>query len=859
VLEEVAAQNLTKRQTEPRVNVIGVDHRYMAGFGTIRNLQGGEFDLSQLRAAEVLLNREASEELDAGAGDQVMLYSPVSQLLTTVREVIDYDGMGTAESGLLMNISEAQALFGKQREIKHIIVSNSGNARTGVRHTDAVIDALRPALDRLGLAIEPTKREDLEGADEAGAAFSTFFITFGTFSIAAGILLIFLLFVMLAGERKPEMGIARAVGTERLHLVEMFMFEGMLYDVIAAAVGALAGVGVAYLMVWALSAAIQDIGNIDIAFTVSQRSLITAYAMGVVLTFVVVTVSAWRVSVLNIVTAIRNLPEPLKRGGGRASLAWGAVCILLGALLILAGLSAEQATPFYLGVSLLVLAGIPLSRWAGVPDRPAFSTAGLLIVVLWLLPWRWVERVSGPLSMDFNIWVSGGLITVTGVTWITMYNSDLVVRGALASVGGMRGLAPTLKTSLTYPLTNRFRTGVTMAMFTLVVFTLVVGGTVTTAFTQAFDDVRLFGGGYQLRASTVQLNPITDLDAAIRAAPSLDDADFGVISSQSLAPAEARQTSAGGDFNDYPLRGVSDSFFDHTSYSLAAFARGYDSPQAVWQAMKNDPTLAAVDGLIVPRRDNFGFGPVVPDFQLTGFYVEDGSFEPIPIEVRDPLSGATHNLTVIGVLPDVIPDYMIGITTSQRFMEMAFPDHAQPIAHLIEVTNPADAERLATELESAFLENGMEAVVLREELDDLVSVNKTFNYLIQGFIGLGLVVGVAALGVVSARAVVERRQEIGVMRAIGFEQGRVQLSFLIESTMVAIAGLTIGTLLGLILSFNIIDDSKRQASWENLQYAVPWLNLAIIYAVVLAAAMVTAFLPARQASRVYPAQALRYE
>jgi ABC-type lipoprotein release transport system permease subunit len=40
---------------------------------------------------------------------------------------------------------------------------------------------------------------------------------------------------------------------------------------------------------------------------------------------------------------------------------------------------------------------------------------------------------------------------------------------------------------------------------------------------------------------------------------------------------------------------------------------------------------------------------------------------------------------------------------------------------------------------------------------------------------------------------------------------------------------------------------------------VPWLNLALIYIVVLGAALLTAFLPARQASRVYPAQALRYE
>jgi hypothetical protein len=47
-------------------------------------------------------------------------------------------------------------------------------------------------------------------------AFLTFFMLFGTFSIAAGILLIFLIFMMLAAERRSEMGMARAVG---MHLV----------------------------------------------------------------------------------------------------------------------------------------------------------------------------------------------------------------------------------------------------------------------------------------------------------------------------------------------------------------------------------------------------------------------------------------------------------------------------------------------------------------------------------------------------------------------------------------------------------------------------------------------------------------
>jgi putative ABC transport system permease protein len=858
ILEEVGAQNLTKRQTEPRLGVIGVDYRYMGGFGTIRNLQGEVIELSSLAPGDVLLNVEASKQLQASPGDSVMLYAPSGQQLAQVRDVINYEGIGTPDAGLIMALSEAQALFGKQGQIQHVVISNRGDSEGGARHTDAVIAAVAPTLERLGLAIEPTKRDDLKSADEAGAVFSTFFITFGSFSIAAGILLIFLLFVMLAGERKPEMGIARAVGTERIHLVEMFMFEGLLYDVVAAAIGALAGVGVALLMVSMLGAVVENFG-VDIRFTVSTRSLVAAYAMGVVLTFAVVTVSAWRVSLLNIVTAIRNLPEPPGNGGGRASLVWAGLAIALGGLLVWAGLANRQATPFYLGVSLLIFSAIPLSRWAGFPDRLAFSSAGGLIVVLWLLPWRVSERFTGQLSMDFNIWIVGGLITVTGVTWITMYNSDLVVRAALATLGRIQGFAPMLRIALTYPLTNRFRTGVTMAMFTLVVFTLVVGGTTTTAFTQAFDDVDLFGGGFDIRASTVQVSPIPDLGAAIDQSPDLNRSDFGVIAGQSLVPVQARQLDTDRVPGDYPLRGLSDSFFDHTTYGMAAIADGYVSPREVWQALKSDPQLAVVDGLVVPRRDNFNFGVQVPDFRLSGFFVEDGHFAPTPIELRDPLTGETHQLTVIGVLPDVIPQYMIGITTSQRFVESAFPLQSAPTAHLVQVAGGSDTSRLASDLESTFLANGMEAEKLSEQLSDLVAANRTFNYLIQGFIGLGLIVGVAALGVVSARTVVERRQEIGVMRAIGFEQGRVQLSFLIESSMVAVAGLTVGTILGLILSYNIIDDSRRQASWENLDFAVPWLNLALIYAVVLGAALLTAYLPARQASRVYPAQALRYE
>ena len=121
----------------------------------------------------------------------------------------------------------------------------------------------------------------------------------------------------------------------------------------------------------------------------------------------------------------------------------------------------------------------------------------------------------------------------------------------------------------------------------------------------------------------------------------------------------------------------------------------------------------------------------------------------------------------------------------------------------------------------------------------------------------GLLVGIAALGVIAARSVVERRQQIGVLRALGFRRGQVRFAFLIESSFVALLGITLGVALGAALSFGLI--SSLGEDLAGATYQVPWTSLALIVGLSYAASLLTTYLPARQASRVYPAEALRYE
>lgn len=855
ITEEISVQDQASRQNEPRVTLFSAAPSSMGGFGSI--IAGGRrVSLADLRPGEVYLNRHAADELDATPGDRLLVFAGGRLIPATVTSVVAYRGAGTDASALLLPLRSAQTLLGEQGKINRVLVSNRGGETAGVARSDAVVRALEPVAASLGLEATPVKQDGIKAADEAGSAFMQMFTSFGMFSISAGILLIFLIFVMLAAERRGEMGIARAVGMQRGHLVQSFLFEGVAYDLMAALVGALLGVGVAFGMVEVMAGAFGTSG-----FTIERyaapRSLVVAYALGVLLTFVVVTASAWRVSRLTIATAIRNLSEPSAPHRRRRAWLRGLGGLALGAVLTLSGYSSGQATSFLLGVSIIIVSTVPLARLLGVSERITYTAAGMALVVWWCLPFSVLRAMLPNFSMGFSAWVVGGLIVVLGAVWTVMYNADVLLAGVTAVFGRIRSLAPVLRTSVAYPLRSRFRTGVTLAMFTLVVFTLVVGATTSRAFTNAFNDREAFGGGFDVRAATAPFSPVPDMTSAIAQRKELRSAGFSVVSAQSFLPVDVTQAGTGHRPETYVVRGLDDAFLTHTTFGLATMAHGYHSPRQVWQALQHDDGLAVVDATLVKRHTNWSFG-AQPPLQLAGFYLEDASFTPVQVQVRDPQTGVGRRLTVIGVLKDTAPYAMAGISTSQRSLAR-FGARVRPTVYYYTLVPGVDAGATAKALESAFLANGMQADALPTLLKDSVATQNTMNRLVLGFMGLGLVVGVAALGVVTARSVVERRQQIGVLRAIGYQRRMVQGSFLIESSFVSLVSLVVGTALGLVMANSVISDAASQPSWSNLSFAVPWLDLVVVFAGVYVAALATTFAPARKAARTYPAEALRYQ
>ena len=115
----------------------------------------------------------------------------------------------------------------------------------------------------------------------------------------------------------------------------------------------------------------------------------------------------------------------------------------------------------------------------------------------------------------------------------------------------------------------------------------------------------------------------------------------------------------------------------------------------------------------------------------------------------------------------------------------------------------------------------------------------------------------AALGVISTRAVVERRQQIGMLRALGFQREMISWSFIIESAFVALLGIGLGAGLALIPAYQMVTDMAVDI--PGVTFQVPWTELLSVSGLAFGMTLLTTWLPSVQASRVTPAEALRYE
>ncbi|MBS1788889.1 MAG: ABC transporter permease [Acidobacteria bacterium] len=149
--------------------------------------------------------------------------------------------------------------------------------------------------------------------------------------------------------------------------------------------------------------------------------------------------------------------------------------------------------------------------------------------------------------------------------------------------------------------------------------------------------------------------------------------------------------------------------------------------------------------------------------------------------------GEVIKLKVVGALADTIFQGEL-LMSEQNFVKV-FPDEQGYRVFLVETTKPRET---AAALEDKLSDYGFDAISTDEKLASFHQVENTYLSTFQTLGGLGLLLGTFGLATVLLRNVLERRRELALMRAVGYQSSHLSLMVVAENVLLLGCGLLTG-------------------------------------------------------------------
>jgi ABC-type antimicrobial peptide transport system permease subunit len=236
-----------------------------------------------------------------------------------------------------------------------------------------------------------------------------------------------------------------------------------------------------------------------------------------------------------------------------------------------------------------------------------------------------------------------------------------------------------------------------------------------------------------------------------------------------------------------------------------------------------------------------------------------------------------QKLKIVGVT-DVDPESMRGPTRGKAFLPLKLAEslHIALPTDLREISQAASDQpvysSLSVHVKSPTQVQGVEDAIKKmgfttlSILDASHSLQQVFRVLFA-FLGIfgSLALTVASIGIVNTlvMAILERRREIGIMKAIGASDQDVKRLFFAEAGAMGILGGIIGVVLGWtigqIINFGTNIYLKSQSIPPEHFWAVPWWLVLFAIGFSLIVSLISGLYPAGRAAQLDPVQALRYE
>jgi putative ABC transport system permease protein len=585
-----------------------------------------------------------------------------------------------------------------------------------------------------GFVFSPIKRLGLEAAGGT-TPFDALFIGFSLFIMVSAVLLVSLLFRLGIEQRASEIGLLKAVGIGDRKLAAILSAEGLVVAAIGSALGVVAGVLYAWLMLaglktWWLGA----IGTPFLDLYVTPRSVAIGYASSVVVSLLTILWTLWRMRRASVRQLLAGQAQSVEGSTRRPARIGGRVA---------AGL-----------VVAAIVVGLLAPRLGGAAQAGAFVGCGALVLAAGLT-FVW-SRLRAGVGRD---WIGGAAMPIA----------------RLAARNGAR---------------NPARSTITVGLIAAASFLIVALSAFRLDPASESGSHEGSSGGFSLVAQSDQ--PIyQDLNSAAgRSELGLPTTAERLLDGSEIISMRVESGDDASCLNLYQptqprVLGITEALIRRGGFAWMASAAATPEEKAnPWLLLER--TLPA-DG------DGTPVLPAVLDYNTAEYSLHKGKIGQ-RLTVKDEFDRDLR-LEIVGLLQNSIfqGDLLIG----ERAFLAHFPRVSGYRFFLIDTRGQPTTD-IAEALEGPLGDYGFDAEATRNRLAALFVVQNTYLSTFQSLGGLGLLLGTFGLATVQLRSVFERRAELALLRATGFRRALVARLVMIENLLLLAGGLAVGVVAALV-------------------------------------------------------------
>lgn len=752
---------------------------------------------------EVAVNATAAERGGVGVGDRVTVVTGSDRADVTISGVYELDGDVAGWMGVLFPLDKWMELYTDGEHVGRVtLAAADGVSPEELR--DRVAAAFPDFEVDTGAALA---ERDSEQISQALGFVNYFLVAFGLIGLLVGTFIISNTFSMLVAQRTKEFALLRALGASRGQLTGSVVMEAVIVGLIGSLLGVAAGFVLSQLLYVAMGAFGFEMPGSGL--TATPSAVIVPLAAGLIITVLAAWAPAARAGAIPPVEAMRSGDQASDPKLRRRTLA---------------------------GAALAVLA-IGLIGWALQWDDGGTGSRARLVGF-------------GAVAAVAAIWMAGPALSIPLVGGLgRIIGAPFKAVGKLASTNSRR---------------NPRRTAATAFALTLGLALVASVGMLGSTMKGVIDDFmdESFSADYVLspplmahvampegvRGAVAEVEGVTDTATVYLGAVQVIDANDPAAIEAAQAQMGGGATGPGG-----PGGPGGGSFLD------GDYGRWYSAETVAGSLDLTAPDAGAVVSESVAGERGWDLGHPI------GLVSPMGVLQTEVTGIHSDLDGE-GGITLSPSILDRAGASRAMLTPMQIFVGVEGGAADARAAAIEDGADPADRNDYLDEPRVESFRGPLEDAVspyLVVQVQDREEFGSVATASIDGLLGivyalLGLAVVISILGIVNtlALSIIERRQEIGMLRAVGMQRADIRRMVRLESVQISIFGAFVGALLGLGLGWALLTVLADEGIGTIV---VPW---GLIGTMLLGAAIVgvlAAVWPARRAAQTPPLAAIADE